>query len=392
MQTMSTLFIFIVSSVFLVNGERAKCAMTDAYPPPSQNALEWFTVNLDNKASDRWTEIVTKYKSGIQEMIDHVLYTNTFMDQMNKIIAKNEKSVLSRIPHDWSQEIESIAEIVERNVSELICYNLAYAIYGLCTSIVAQNEDGHLYHVRNLDFGDSYNVTSDGGSQLTKLLRNIAINVNMTNNKGETIYSQVSYAGFVGVLTAVRKSALTISVDTRFDANLDKYLIKWIEDPNDMSQALTFVTRDAIENYPDFNKASEFIMNTSEVGPAYIIIGGVNKNEGAVITLGPNMTLIDDWTIPNALPANNDTQPPYYVLETNYDHWNPPPPNDDRRYPAEDCMAEIGQNGVSLETLFNVIDGIPNRNLGTVYSALMESTTGHLEAYKQYCTEPNCPQ
>ena len=54
-------------------------------------------------------------------------------------------------------------------------------------------------------------------------------------------------------------------------------------------------------------------------------------------------------------------------------------------------MAEIGQSGINLTTLFNVLDGIPNRNLGTVYTALMDSSSGHLEAYRQYCPEPNCP-
>jgi len=192
-------------------------------------------------------------------------------------------------------------------------------------------------------------------------------------------------------IPGVRKGGITITVDSRFDTNLDRYLLEWITNPNDESQALTFVTRDAIENHPVFDQAADFIMNTSEVGPAYIILGGTKKNEGAVITLGPNMTLINEWTIPNALPANNATQPPYYVLETNYDHWNPPPPTDDRRYPAEDCMAEIGESGIDLSTLFNVLNGIPNRNLGTVYTALMDSSTGHLESYRQYCPEPNCP-
>eukprot|EP01084_Bolivina_argentea_P289661 497440_1 len=174
---MKAISLLLIIGNILVNGfdEKAHCAMTDAYPPPSSRKLSTYSVNLDTSASDRWTELVQEYKPGIQQLIDHVLTTNAFMDEMNNLIAANEKSVLSRIPHDWGQEIVSIANIVERNVSELLCYNFAYAIYGLCTSIVAQNNSGHLFHGRNLDFGDSSNVTSDGGSQLTKLLRNIVV-------------------------------------------------------------------------------------------------------------------------------------------------------------------------------------------------------------------------
>ena len=76
---MSTLLLLLVGGILTANGEKAHCAMTNAYPPPEANALSSYTVNLDADASDRWTEIATKFKPGIQAMIDHVLYTNTLL-------------------------------------------------------------------------------------------------------------------------------------------------------------------------------------------------------------------------------------------------------------------------------------------------------------------------
>ena len=80
------------------------------------------------------------------------------------------------------------------------------------------------------------------------------------------------------------------------------------------------------ETYDNYHDAVSYIHNQSFVGPCYIIIGGVNENEGGVITVGPNHTLYDCWDIPNALPNETaigiDT---WYVLETNYDHWHQPP-------------------------------------------------------------------
>ncbi len=46
-------------------------------------------------------------------------------------------------------------------------------------------------------------------------------------------------------------------------------------------------------------------------------------------------------------------------------------------------MAEIGSSNIDLPLMYNVLNGIPNRNLGTVYTALMDSSTGHLETYRQ---------
>lgn len=224
---------------------------------------------------------------------------------------------------------------------------------------------------------------------MTDDLRPILFKANFTQN-GEVLYRSVVFAGYVGLLTGVREKAMTISIDSRFDDNYDKYLIDWIEHPSDKSVFTSFMTRQAIETYDNFDDAVNFMGNSSTIGPSYVIIGGYNKNEGGVLTFGPNMTLYDKWLIPNALPVNNTAQPPFYVLETNYDHWTPAPFYDDRRGPGEACMNEVGQKGVGFYTLYNVLNGLPNRNRLTTYTALMDSSTASLEAYYQYCDIPEC--
>merc|ERR1740123_786948 len=125
--------------------------------------------------------------------------------------------------------------------------------------------------------------------------------------------------------------------------------------------------------------------------PCYVIMGGVKKDEGAVLTIGPNSTMFDRWDLKDALPRDNGTTP-FYVLETNYDHWKEPPFFDDRRYPAEDCLDKAGSKGVNWETLYNTLHGKPNRNRLTTYTTLMDSTTGGFVAYKEYCTDIDCSQ
>jgi len=183
---------------------------------------------------------------------------------------------------------------------------------------------------------------------------------------------------------------MTVTVDSRFDNNYDKYLKDWFLNPNDTDQWLTFSTRNALETYNNYNSGLNYLSKVSYIGPAYIILGGNQVNQGAVITVGPNSTLLDVWDIPHGLPANDSLVTPWYVLETNYDHWNQPPWFDDRRYPAEDCMNEIGSANISLPNMYNVLNGLPNRNRLTTYTALMNCEEGHLESYRQYCTEIEC--
>ena len=54
------------------------------------------------------------------------------------------------------------------------------------------------------------------------------------------------------------------------------------------------------------------------------------------------------------------------------------------------CMDEVGQKGVGWYSLYNVLNGIPNRNRLTTYTTLMDTTTGDFVAWKQYCTETEC--
>ncbi len=101
---------------------------------------------------------------------------------------------------------------------------------------------------------------------------------------------------------------MTITVNTRFDNNYDKYLMDWYEHPDDNGQFLSFTTRLAMETYDNYQDAVQFILDTPMLCPAYIIIGGINKDEGAVISIGPNSTLENYWDIPHGLPANDTSQ------------------------------------------------------------------------------------
>ena len=66
---------------------------------------------------------------------------------------------------------------------------------------------------------------------------------------------------------------------------------------------------------------------------AYYIVGGAGKGEGAVVTRD-RIGAADVWRLP---PQG------WFILQTNYDHWETPPASDDRRTPGEKHMAALGQ-------------------------------------------------
>ena len=65
------------------------------------------------------------------------------------------------------------------------------------------------------------------------------------------------------------------------------------------------------------------------------------------------------WPLGNPSISQNST---WYVVETNYDHWQRPPFYDDRRTPAIRCMDRTGQANISLPALYNVLSTKPVLN------------------------------
>jgi hypothetical protein len=119
---------------------------------------------------------------------------------------------------------------------------------------------------------------------------------------------------------------------------------------NKKATPLSFLTRQVMENITSFSEAIERLKTKDLIAPAYFIIGGLNKNEGAVITRN-QFEFVDIWQ----LNSSSSGIEKWYLLETNYDHWLPPPPNDDRRTPGMKAMNATTQANINYNTLLDVM-------------------------------------
>lgn len=358
---------------------------TNKYPPSVTKNLRWETVDLDKPAKERWSHIVAPMGDQIKAMVDSVidlLPVKLAKDILTRLDGK-EDEILDAFPSDYGDEIRGIQAAIGIDMASLILYNMAYELEGACTSIVAENGDNVPFHARNLDFGlflgwDKVNRTW----QLAEKLRPLLFNARFIKN-GEILFNATYFGGYVGLLTGMKTGGFSVTVDTRYDSNLDRGLFAWLQG-NHTGHFVSFTTRMAMENDATYVDALNTLNNTVMIGPSYIILGGVSKGEGAVITRAESQSL-NLWTIQNNLRGKG-----FYVLQTNYDNWVEPPFYDDRRKPAEACMDAIGQNNIEFNTLFNVLSHEPNLNLLTTYTTLMNVKEGRFEAYIQTCTTHPC--
>ncbi|XP_059154113.1 acid ceramidase-like [Physella acuta] len=379
----AVLVVFVGSAVtqnVTVNCESGK------YPPDPKTKVDTYVINLDLLPSQRWTELAKAKGPQMKYLVDGfkdflIDFGSIGRDIVNILESKGGDLDVT-LPDPFAEEIKGIALAANMNLGEIILYNLFYEFSALCTSIVTEDPSGTLYHARNLDFGIFFGWDTQNKSWVvTERLRPLIINLDWQKG-GKTVFKSVNFAGYTGVLTAVKPKLFTLSINERASSESGIVgILKWILGYRNETW-LGFLTRRVMENATSYGQAKVMLEDTVMLASAYFILGGNQSGEGCVITRASNKNL-DTWTMRNASG--------WYVLETNYDHWKTPLVVDDRRDAAHKCMDKTGQAGIGFSGLFNVLSTQPVLNKGTTYTALMQVSSGSLETYIQNCPDPCAP-
>lgn len=355
---------------------------------PSSRVPGWEVVDLDLPPSERWRHLVTPMASQIRTMITHfkALLGGLSKDIFKLLEDSSKMKVIServlKEMGEYGLEIRSIANATGILVEDLFAYNIAYELEGGCTSIVAQDDHGRLIHGRNLDFGlflgedwkrFQWTLTED----LRPLLRNVRF-----VRQNRTVFKSTVFLGYVGTLTAVKQGGFSVTVNTRYD-NSDWAALRAFLEGKGSGNFLSLLLRDVMVGNHSFSEALATMRSAKLLGPAYVILGGTGRGEGAVLERGAtavvNETLLSDV----AKQGFNS------VVQTNWDY-NKDPWYDNRRSPAEHCLQERYNRNITFEGMFSVLAAHPNRNRLTTHTALMSAETGDCEAYIQFCNDTLC--
>lgn len=361
-----------------------------SYPPKDPSlTVPTYQVNLDLDPVDRWKPIVTKYSQPLETMINYmksfILKFSPKLQLLIDLVDKRLGKLADTLPAPYGDEIKGMSNATGIELGELVFFNIFYELFTICTSIVAQDDQGNMYHARNLDFGLflGWDVKNDTW-MVSELLRPITINVEFIRG-GKLLYKAVSFVGFVGLLTAVKPGAFSYTMNERYGINGGYVgLFEWITGVDRKQAWTTLLPRDVFENTPDldFESAVKIFSTTPLLAPCYYILAGAKPNQGAVVTRD-RKTAADIWRM--------DNDKSWFLAQTNYDHWEKPLFIDDRVTPANTCMNEMGRGNASFKGIFNVLSTRPVLNKLTVYAALIEVKTGKMETYIQYCPTPCWP-
>ncbi|XP_078594262.1 N-acylethanolamine-hydrolyzing acid amidase-like [Branchiostoma floridae x Branchiostoma japonicum] len=185
-----------------------------------------YPVDLDTEPEKRYDELFQK-----QEIQDLIPTLRQGVKDMMSVIPEEVRPLLVKLlaeldqclPQPFAGEMRGIARCTGIDLGEIVGLNLGYDLSTFCTSIVAQDSKGTIWHGRNMDLVKEFAKTSE-------FLRSTAIMIDF-QSKGQTLYTSTTYLGYVGAPTGQSPDKFTVSVNLRREYNsIGQQVYKTIKD------------------------------------------------------------------------------------------------------------------------------------------------------------------
>lgn len=118
-------------------------------PAPAPERAPTFVINLDEDPETRWSAVVPQYRNAFNESL---AFLNKFVPQWADPIVFPFFEFIDTLFGDYGKEMKGIANQTGIPLGQIVMINLVYDLTAFCTSIVAQNDKGVIFHSRNLDY------------------------------------------------------------------------------------------------------------------------------------------------------------------------------------------------------------------------------------------------
>ncbi|XP_036906861.1 N-acylethanolamine-hydrolyzing acid amidase [Sturnira hondurensis] len=310
-----------------------------------------FNVSLDVAPELRWLPVLQHFDLDFLRNFIVQVIGEKIPKWVHAVMRKAVKELEGSLPQPYTNEIRGMCDVLNLSLADCLLPNLLYEFTAFCTSIVAQDSRGNIYHGRNLDyaFGDFF--------------RKMTVNVQFLKN-GQIAFTGTTFIGYVGLWTGQRPYKFTISGNERDKGWLWQNVIAAFFQRH---SPVSWLIRTTLSESENFEEAVYKLAKTPLIADVYYIVGGMSPREGVVITRkrsGP----ADIWPLD---PLNGA----WFRVETNYDHWKPAPEKDDRRTPAIKALNAMGPANLTLEALYQVLSVFPVYNNITIYTTVMSAAS-----------------
>eukprot|EP00756_Hemistasia_phaeocysticola_P025326 Hpha_TRINITY_DN15999_c1_g9::TRINITY_DN15999_c1_g9_i1::g.71310::m.71310/K13720/NAAA; N-acylethanolamine-hydrolysing acid amidase len=343
--------------------------------PPESRLLKKYTIDLDLAPEKRWVQPALDHKNYIKLMV--ATLKGLFLSGSNYNITTQILDAVV-VPDDLKAEMQGVADAVGVTYRDALLANMFYevSVYApmatlpkewqgvgtrSCTSIVAQHSNGTIFHGRNQDYPPPFSPLQFDA---------------LVTKGGKLVYEGTTFAGTVGIGgTCVVPGGFSVSIDARGAMRPD--LATAVASAKRGDWIFPLLTRAVCERAGAFEDSVKWVSTQPMISPGYFIMAGVAPGEGAVVT--HNATSSSNlWRLKDGYPKGDSA---WFLLETNYDHWEPAPKSDDRRDPGIKSMEAVGPDALSFDSLWTILSTKPVFNLATIHTDFAVPATGEYRTY-----------
>ncbi|XP_014993995.2 N-acylethanolamine-hydrolyzing acid amidase isoform X2 [Macaca mulatta] len=161
----------------------AEAGLSAASPP----AAPRFNVSLDAAPELRWLPVLRHYDLDLVRAAMAQVIGDRVPKWVHVLIGKVVLELEHFLPQPFTGEIRGMCDFLNVSLADCLLVNLAYESSAFCTSIVAQDSRGHIYHGRNLDY------------PFGNVLRKLTVDVQFLKN-GQTLNESENFEAAVGKL------------------------------------------------------------------------------------------------------------------------------------------------------------------------------------------------
>ncbi|XP_044537526.1 N-acylethanolamine-hydrolyzing acid amidase-like [Gracilinanus agilis] len=307
------------------------------------------TVNLDEAPEQRWLPSLQRFDQDAMRTILRNVIQNRIPEWFNVFMKEFVDHLQGSVLEPFVREIRGICNALNLSFLDGMLINMIYESSVLCTSILVQDANGHIYHGRNLDF-----VSGEG-------LRNITVDVQFTKN-GQIAYTGTTFLGYVGIWTGQRPYKFTITGNQR---QKDEQQKNATEDLFKTHYPSGWVIRKTLEEAKNYKDAVHRLSSQPLITNVYYIVGGINAWEGVVISRNRTDT-VDSWHLK---PKRQ-----WFLVQINCDHWvKCSRTTEFRKIPASKTFNKIGPENINLDKLYEILSICPILSDITIYTTVMSA-------------------
>uniref|UniRef100_A0A8D1LE65 N-acylethanolamine acid amidase n=1 Tax=Sus scrofa TaxID=9823 RepID=A0A8D1LE65_PIG len=288
--------------LLLLAGARVSAADSPTAPP-------LFNVSLDAAPELRWLPVLRHFdKDLLRAALAQIVWDNV-PEWVLTLIRKAVWELEFFLPQPFIDEIRGMCDALDFSLGDCILLNLAYESTAFCTSIVAQDSRGHIYHGRNLDYA------------FGRILRNLTVDVQFLKN-GKIAYTGTTFVGYVGLWTGQSPHKFTVSGDERDKGWWWENVIAALFQRH---SPISWLIRTVKESRESFQAGLYRLARTPKILDTFYIHLGTSICRGCGLKK-KKKNLWQRWIL------NPLSEARWFRVETNYDHWKPAPKKDDRRF------------------------------------------------------------